>query len=144
MDDAEHSEHRPHLRASIEAQRNLRRRSDESLRAPHPYERARSRLGETNRLRILRRKRLSIENADLRQKQSRYRHYRSCEKTARKTSPHHRFRLRQTPWQNLPPLQHGRRKRRNRFAFARLPRRRSEIKRRAPSFPKAPFIFRWR
>ena len=45
MDDAEHAEHRPHLRAAIEARRNFRGRTRRPLRSSRENQRARPRLG---------------------------------------------------------------------------------------------------
>src|SRR5438132_1168998 len=67
------------------------------------------------------------EKAFARAERQKHRRCRSCEAFARETSSCHRPRLRQTPRQNLSPLQHGRRNRRNSVTsaqfFERLPLR---------------------
>src|SRR5205085_4853520 len=70
--DAEHSEHRPCLRAAIKARRNIYRRTGEPLRATQAYQRARSGVGSKARLRVFRRREFPLDHADLREEQSRH------------------------------------------------------------------------
>ena len=91
-----------------------------TFRSTRAHQRARPRLGPPHRLRFLRRRRFPHKDAHLRTKQPRDRRSETGPRSARQTSSRHRWRLRPDPRQNVPPLKHGRRNGRNRFALTHM------------------------